>query len=238
MGEGGGAVTLLGWLSWTMKLAVFGASGSTGVELVKQALAQGHDVTALVRDPDKMAGLVPNKDLKIEKIDLSSADTVEPHLQEKDAVISCLGSYALFGSVTLYTDSMEVIVTAMRKNNVKRLVCITSWYTTDTPLDPAPFLIRWVINPLFLGRVLTNMAQMEEFLQGCEDIDFTVVRPPMLTTGSVTDMEFNTEEGQQVHDRGGMRGMRHADVARFMLSILSSEEWMRKCVAVIAVPRK
>ncbi|XP_019631739.1 PREDICTED: flavin reductase (NADPH)-like [Branchiostoma belcheri] len=221
-----------------MKLAVFGASGSTGVELVKQALAQGHDVTALVRDPDKMAGLVPNKDLKIEKIDLSSADTVEPHLQEKDAVLSCLGSYSWFGSVTLYTDSMGVIVTAMRKNNIKRLVCITSWYTTDTPLDPAPFLIRWIINPFFLGRVLTNMAQMEEYLQGCEDIDFTAVRPPMLTTGPVTDMEFNTAEGQQVHDRDGMRGMRHADVARFMLSILSSEEWMRKCVAVIAVPKK
>ncbi|XP_078703835.1 flavin reductase (NADPH)-like [Branchiostoma floridae x Branchiostoma belcheri] len=222
-----------------MKLAVFGATGPSGVELVKQALAEGHDVTALVRDPDKMAELVPNKDLKIERIDLSSADTVEPHLQDKDAVISCLGSRSWPGAVTLYTDSMEVIVTSMRKNNIKRLVCMTSWYTTDDPESPAPFIVRWFIKPVFLGRVLTNMAQMEQFLQGCDDINFTVVRPPHLTMGPVTDMEFRTEERSHVREKDGMRGMCRADVARFMLSTVTSnsEDWMRKCVAVIAVPK-
>ncbi|KAI8498234.1 hypothetical protein Bbelb_241780 [Branchiostoma belcheri] len=197
-----------------MKLAVFGATGPSGVELVKQALAEGHDVTALVRDPDKMAELVPNKDLKV-----------------------CGRSWP--GAVTLYTDSMEVIVTSMRKNNIKRLVCMTSWYTTDDPESPAPFIVRWFIKPVFLGRVLTNMAQMEQFLQGCDDINFTVVRPPHLTMGPVTDMEFRTEEGTHVREKDGMRGMCRADVARFMLSTVTSnsEDWMRKCVAVIAVPK-
>ncbi|KAI8515783.1 hypothetical protein Bbelb_065960 [Branchiostoma belcheri] len=315
-----------------MKLAVFGATGPSGVELVKQALAEGHGVTALVRDPDKMAELVPNKDLKIEKIDLSSADTVGPHLQDKDAVLSCLGSRSWPGAVTLYTDSMEVIVTSMRKNNIKRLVCMASWYTTGWPAEgvrhshgcarctyvvcttrltvsgcvhqircvaralhvrstwygarvfcvvieqvnwevrrfrteavltthgyptfahvfarrqhaeahdpesPAPFIVRWFIKPVFLGRVLTNMAQMEQFLQGCDDINFTVVRPPHLTMGPVTDMEFRTEEGPHVREKDGMRGMCRAVVARFMLSTVTSnsEDWMRKCVAVIAVPK-
>ncbi|XP_078571504.1 flavin reductase (NADPH)-like [Branchiostoma floridae x Branchiostoma japonicum] len=222
-----------------MRLAVFGATGPTGLEVVQQALAQGHDVTALVRDPDKMAALVPNKDLKIEKMDFSSADTVEPHLQDKDVVLSCLGIRSWpWSSVTLYTDSMKVIVAAMRKNNVKRLVCMTSWFTTDDPSNPPFFLMRWIIKPLFLGRVLTNMAQMEKYLQECEDINFTVVRPPHLTMGPVTDMEFCTEEGPQVLNTDGMRGMCRADVARFMLSTMSSEEWLRKCVAVIAVPKK
>ncbi|XP_066301712.1 flavin reductase (NADPH)-like [Branchiostoma lanceolatum] len=223
----------------TMRLAVFGASGPTGVEVVQQALARGHDVTALVRDPDKMAGLVPNKELKIEKIDLSSADTVEPHLQDKDIVLSCLGSSIWsWSAVSFYTDSMKVIVTAMRKNKVKRLLCVTSWYTEDDPSHPPPFLIRWVVIPLFLGRILYNMAQMEQYLQGCEDINFTAVRPPMLTMGPVTDMEFRTEEGQQVCEREGVGGMCRADVARFMLSTMASEDWVRKCVAVVAVPKK
>ncbi|XP_035688878.1 flavin reductase (NADPH)-like isoform X2 [Branchiostoma floridae] len=182
-----------------MRLAVFGATGPTGLEVVQQALAQGHDVTALVRDPDKMAALVPNKDLKIEKMDFSSADTVEPHLQDKDVVLSCLG---------------------------------------NDPSNPPFFLMRWIIKPLFLGRVLANMAQMEKYLQECGDINFTVVRPPHLTMGPVTDMQFCTEEGPQVLNTDGMRGMCRADVARFMLSTMSSEEWLRKCVAVIAVPKK
>ncbi|KAI8499547.1 hypothetical protein Bbelb_225980 [Branchiostoma belcheri] len=222
-----------------MKLAVFGATGPTGVEVVKQALALGHDVTALVRNPDKMKDLVPDKDLKIEKIDFSSPGSIEPHLQDKDIVLSCLGSRsAPWSTVTFYTDSMKVIVAAMRKNNIKRLVCVSSWYLTDDPSDPPPFILRWVFKPLVTGRIFKNVAEMEQYLQGCTDIDFTAVKAPHLLSGPVTDMEFRTEEGEQVHDREGVRGMCRADVARFMLSTMSSEEWVKKCVAVIAVPKK
>ncbi|CAH1257596.1 BLVRB [Branchiostoma lanceolatum] len=223
-----------------MKLAVFGATGPTGVEVVQQALALGHDVTALVRNPDKMKDLVPEKDFKIEKIDFSSPESIEPHLQDKDAVLSCLGSKsAPWSTVTLYTDSMKVIVSAMRKNSIRRLVFVSSWYLTDDPKDPPPFLLRWVFKPLLTGRIFQNLAETEQYLQGCDDIDFTAVKAPHLLTGPVTDMEFRTEEGEQVHDREGMRpGICRADVARFMLSTISSEEWVKKCVAVIAVPKK
>lgn len=37
-----------------MRLAVFGATGGTGRQLVEQALAQGHEVTAVVRDPARL----------------------------------------------------------------------------------------------------------------------------------------------------------------------------------------
>jgi len=37
-----------------MKIAVLGATGPSGVQVVKEALARGHDVTAVVRNPDKL----------------------------------------------------------------------------------------------------------------------------------------------------------------------------------------
>ena len=46
-----------------MKLIVFGATGKTGKEIVKQSLAQGHEVTAFVPDPSKMT--LERGDLKI-----------------------------------------------------------------------------------------------------------------------------------------------------------------------------
>ena len=37
-----------------MKLAVFGATGRTGRQLVEQALQAGHEVVALVRTPSRL----------------------------------------------------------------------------------------------------------------------------------------------------------------------------------------
>ena len=37
-----------------MKVIVFGATGKTGKEILKQALAQGWEVTAFVRDPSML----------------------------------------------------------------------------------------------------------------------------------------------------------------------------------------
>ena len=38
-----------------MRLTIFGATGGTGTGLVQQALAAGHEVTAVVRDPARLA---------------------------------------------------------------------------------------------------------------------------------------------------------------------------------------
>jgi len=46
-----------------MNILVFGASGGTGRELVKQGLDQGHRVTAYVRDPSKIEGWISRPDV-------------------------------------------------------------------------------------------------------------------------------------------------------------------------------
>jgi putative NADH-flavin reductase len=39
-----------------MRIVVFGASGGTGRELVKQGMAQGHELTVFVRNPSAFTG--------------------------------------------------------------------------------------------------------------------------------------------------------------------------------------
>ncbi len=72
-----------------MKLLIFGASGRTGRQLVEQALAQGHVVTAFVRHPAKFR--VSHANLRVAQGDVLRYDNVEPAVTGQDAVLSALG---------------------------------------------------------------------------------------------------------------------------------------------------
>jgi putative NADH-flavin reductase len=72
-----------------MKRVIFGASGGTGRQLVEQALAQGHLVTAFVRNPAKLP--MTHQNLRIVHGDALRYDTVEPAVSGQDSVLSALG---------------------------------------------------------------------------------------------------------------------------------------------------
>lgn len=72
-----------------MRLLIFGANGKTGRQLVEQSLAQGHAVTAFVRNPAKLNVTHPN--LKIARGDILNYDLVDRAVRGQDAVLSALG---------------------------------------------------------------------------------------------------------------------------------------------------
>ena len=72
-----------------MKLAVLGATGSVGRELVTQALAAGHEVTALVPEQPKPGEIDDRVALVL--ADAKSAEAVERTVAGSDAVVSALG---------------------------------------------------------------------------------------------------------------------------------------------------
>ena len=73
-----------------MKLLVFGATGGTGKQLVRQALQQGHVVTAFARDPSKIRETQAN--LRVVRGDILQPDSVEIAVARQDAVLSALGT--------------------------------------------------------------------------------------------------------------------------------------------------
>ncbi|XP_077378168.1 flavin reductase (NADPH)-like [Festucalex cinctus] len=217
-----------------MRIAVLGASGQTGQFVVSQALQQGHAVTAVVRNPDKLT--VHHDNLKVVEADVFSADSLKPHLKGTDVVVSCLGfSTSFFSSVTGYTLSMRAVIAAMREARVNRIVAMTSWYTDPNSATQSPYLIRFLLLPL-IRSVLSNMWEMEQYLRQVDDINWTVVRPPGLKNLPSSALEFLTHEGFFVPDEGGSpagSAMGRGDVARFMLSLLNSNTWVKKGVAII-----
>ena len=116
-----------------MKIAVFGATGRTGFELLRQALDKGHEVTAIVRRPEAITLAHPG--LRVTPGDVLKPDSFAPALQEQDAVLSVVGVVGL-KPMTFHRQSARNLVDQMEKAGVQRLVCVTSVGVSDKPMGP------------------------------------------------------------------------------------------------------
>ena len=68
------------------------------------------------------------------------------------------------------------------RNNLNRLVCVTSWGTQKEPGNPK--LLEWFLKPLVMAGFIHDMGLMENMLMESK-LCFTVVRPPGLDNGEM-----------------------------------------------------
>ena len=106
-----------------LRILIIGATGRTGRELVRQALEQGHQVTALVRKPKKMKLEHPN--LRVMKGNALDYDSVESAMRGQSAVLCALGTKRFYPNRVL-SNGTGNILRAMKACNVPRLVCESS----------------------------------------------------------------------------------------------------------------
>ena len=165
------------------KIIVFGATGGTGRQVVEQALQAGHLVTIVVRNPEGFP--IVNPKLEIIKGDVLQSLTFQNALNEKDAVISCLGSKA-GKPTTVYSEGVSNITAAMRKAGVKRIMAISAGAVIVPPKASVfiKFLTKNILQRIFKD-MYVDMLAMEKLLAE-SGLDWTVVRPPRLTNGKRT----------------------------------------------------
>ena len=133
-----------------MKLVVFGASGGTGREIIGQALDQGHEVTAFVRDPKRLA-IKHGKLHTVQGDALKDQSAIANAIAERDAIICSLGVASSLKSSDLIAGSLAAIVPAAEKHDVRRLILISAFGVGDS-FRNAPFVPR-LIYWLLLGDV-------------------------------------------------------------------------------------
>lgn len=169
-----------------MRITVFGASGGTGTEVVRQALEAGHRVTAVTADPAPLKELeTPVQDrLAVDTADVTDPEAITTALEGADAAVSAigcrLGGPVTNGPVTVRAEGMRAILTAMDKTWVRRLVAVSSGGLFPEPGEPP--LARHVTKPLrqallWPGRVDTR--RMEELIAE-SPADWTIMRPDRL----------------------------------------------------------
>ncbi len=161
-----------------MKITVFGASGGTGLQLVEQAMAAGHRVTAVVRDPARMS---PGG-FDVVRADVLDPEAIAPAIAGSDVVISALGPRPK-ATEPICAPAAESIVTAMRAAGARRLIIIAASGYIDDPADG--FLTGSIAKPIvrrLLRRPFADMARADEIVSG-SGLDWTIMRPPRLTNG-------------------------------------------------------
>jgi len=219
-----------------MKLTIFAASGGIGRHLVGQALAAGHDVTAVARNPASLPA-----EVRAVRADLAAAQpaALATAVGGADAVLSALGprSKADYGVASTGT---RAIVGAMEAAGVRRLVVVSAAPvgTIASPRRPRPprhdpgdgFVMRHLLSPLItvaLRDLYVDLALMEDILAG-SGLDWTAVRPPRLTNRAGTGA-YRTAYGRNL--RRGLTVSR-ADVAHLMLTVLGQPETIGHAIGI------
>ncbi len=164
-----------------MKLLVLGATGATGKEIVRQALAQGHEVTALVRHTTKASFATPVQNVVGNVLDPAS---LQRALAGQEGVVCSLGSTATgsFKEMTMLSEGTRNLVTTMQAQGVRRLVCITGVGAGESK-GHGPWYYNWLIQPLLLRGVYEDKTRQETVVRG-SGLQWTLVRPALLTNGA------------------------------------------------------
>jgi len=204
-----------------MKIVIFGASGGTGRELVRQGLAQGHEVTVFVRNPTAFTG---GDKLRVVVGDARDAKAVAQAIPGQNAVLSALGG--TLSDDSLLPESMRHIVAAMKPAGVRRIIVLGAsgvWPGAAKRLSSVAQLFLRVIQATVLKKAFQAQRAMQMLLQA-SDTDWTVVQPPRLLNAPGRGQYRVDGEALPA----GGTTIARADVASFMLAQLTSREWVTK----------
>jgi uncharacterized protein YbjT (DUF2867 family) len=199
-----------------VKLFVIGATGRTGREVVQQALARNHHVTAFVRSPASLT--LKNERLSVLKGNAMDENQLFRAIQNHDAVVSTLGPREVFKPSSMLHDSAVATTRAMNRAGVKRLVVLSA-------AAHFPGLLNRIASFIMRNHMRDSLA-MEAIVQA-SGLDWTIARPPRLTQEDY--ITYRTRENAA--PRMGFSVSRKA-VAGFMLEAIEQQKHFHQVVGI------
>jgi putative NADH-flavin reductase len=195
---------------------VIGASGGIGRETLSAALDAGHRVRAFSRSANEID--LENSYLEKHSGDAMNEAGIDAALDGIDVVVQTLGIGAdeLFKSVNLFSESTRILIAAMQRRNVRRLIVVTGFGAGDS--REAIGCLQRIPFRLFLGRAYDDKDVQERLIKE-SGLDWTIVRPGILTKGARTGRYRVLVEPSQW--RNGV--ISRADVADFIVRSIDDD---------------
>jgi kynurenine 3-monooxygenase len=200
-----------------MEITVVGASRGTGAEVVRQAVAAGHQVRAVSR-----SGSPSGDAITPFALDATDAEALRPAVAGADAVIVTVG-----GGQTSRADVTRAVIAAMTAEGIRRVVAQSSYGVGDS-FDSMPFVVKRVVM-LFLKRALADHEMQEALLAG-SGLDWSVTRPGGLTSGEGTgSVQLAPGDGSS----GSLGSIDRADAARVLLDAVADPSTVGHAFTII-----
>ena len=218
-----------------MRVVILGGTGPSGILLIEEALAAKHVIVVYARSPQKLpARLNKHPDITIIKGELEDSKALDTALAGADAVLSALGPSFGNPSGTPIARGYSAVLDAMRRQGVKRLIALGTPSIKDEQNDKSSMLYSTMVNAVYFGAysAYKDIVAIGEVIRACEDIDWTIVRVPVLKNEKNRDVRAG-----YIGDDGAGAGYTLARLgfAVFVLQELEKGEWIKQAPLVTSV---
>lgn len=212
------------------RIVVFGAGGRAGRRAVAEAVARGHQVTAVVRDPDKHGAL--GAGVTVVAGDVTRADSVAEVAAGHDAAISAAGRMDM-PSDEFYVSAAHALLDGLARAGVGRLVLIGIGSTLETAPGVAVH-----DTPGFPEEArafsLGHTAELGVLRAAETDIDWLVVAPPpvVLDDEGPRTGRYRSGGHQVLPEVGGVSAFSYGDLAVALIDEIETPKHHRSLTAV------
>jgi len=204
-----------------MRVLLFGATGKTGSLVVDRAIAEGHQVSVLVRDPAKLK----STSALVFTGDATNPSDVLRAVPGHDAVIDTIGGTTPWKATDLETTSARNIIAAMQANATPRLIVVSMLGIGDSRAQ-APWWYRHILMPTFLRGDTPDKTNVEAAIRA-SGFEYVIVRPPILTNGPATHSAYILPANATGHK------ISRADLAIFLVQQLTDNAHLGQAVTVV-----
>jgi putative NADH-flavin reductase len=209
-----------------MRVLVVGATGRTGRLLTRGALERGHEVTALVRAPEKLGDLAGR--VRVVTGDVLDGGVVSDAVDGQEVVLVALSAARSRRAPAVSALGTLNVIRSMQRYGARRLVVLSSSGASPGRDPNRPWFFDRVLKPLFLGPAYDDLRRMETNVRTSE-LDWTIVRVSGLLTDDPARGVYRAEPGYSLP---GGRSISRADVAEYMLDQMTLTGDIGHAVAV------
>ncbi|WPU97810.1 SDR family oxidoreductase [Mucilaginibacter sp. cycad4] len=206
-------------------IVVLGANGGIGREVVKQALAEGHYVTAILRTPKKLT--ITHENLKVIQGNILDPKSLLEAFEGNDIVVSAIGNNSI-KKTTLFSEGSKNVIEAIEFIGINRAFFISASGIDVNPTHSwiVRFATKYILQTI-LRNVYADQVLMENLIKKSR-IDWTIVRPPKLLDKPKTGLYRVSTQGFL---NNGL-SISRADVAHFILNNLDNSNTVHKTVEI------